>query len=188
MNITAIKRGFVFQFQDKVNSKGEFERESSAGGIILTTTVDDSAKQPRWVNVVSAGGTCTFVKDGDQVLLPNLRWTAASKLDDERIWKSDELQAAAVVGSDGSLVPCPSYVIFTQNKKGIQRTAGLLVVVGNPEDTPTGDVVSIGENVDPELIGSKIYYSDVNFTNTFTHHGIEYAFIKDEDILAYEPK
>ena len=190
MNITAIKKGFVFQFADAVNAKGEFEKGVSDGGIILKATFDDSAKQTRWVNIVASGSTCTDVVPGVQALLPALRWTESSNFNGQKIWKSDETQAAAVRASETAEVqPLANYVIFKQIKPAVQQqTSGLLVVIGNIDNTPKGEVVSIGPDASADLVGSYIYYNDANFFETFVHNGVEYAFIKDEDILAYEPK
>jgi co-chaperonin GroES (HSP10) len=193
MNIKAIKNGFIFQFVDAVNAKGEFEKGTTDTGIILKATFDDSAKQPRWVNVVSVGPECKNIKEGDQVLLPALRWTAASKLEGQSIWKSDETQIVARRprgDSTNSLVPLASYVIFTPVKSGTATASasGLLVVIGNVGDTPKGTVVQTGPDASPELtVGSTIFYNDANFFETFTDGGTEYAFIKDENILMFEP-
>lgn len=189
MKIKAIKKSFVFQFNDAVNSKGEFDNGTTGGGIILQSSFDDSAKQSRWVTVVSSGDECdaSVFKIGAKVLLPALRWTEASKLEGQKIWKSDETQAVAYIDGD-NLVPLSNYVIFTQNKSTVsQSQSGLLVVVGGVGDTPSGTVVSIGSKAAEELTaGTKFYYDDTNFTDTFEHKGVKYAFIKDDSILAYE--
>lgn len=190
MNITAIKKGFLFQFVDAVNTKGEFEKGETDSGIILKATFDDSAKQTRWVNVVAAGSECIDVQVGEQALLPALRWTEASKFEGQKIWKSDETQVAAVRQPGGSFRPISSYVIFKQIKPAVQQqSSGLLIVVSHTaENTPKGEVVSIGPDATPELENSYIYYNDPNFFDTFVHDGVEYSFIKDENILMYEPK
>lgn len=191
MNITPVKKNFVFQFKDAVNSKGEFNKSATDSGIILQSSFDESAKQSRWVNVVAAGPNCdqTICYPGAEVLLPALRWTESSKLDGQKIWKSDETQVAAYV-VDGEVVPRDGYVVFTQNTHGTvtKSATGLLIVVGGVEDTATGTVVSVGSTVSEELgVGDKILYNDANFNDTFEHNGTKYAFIKEDDILAYEP-
>ena len=187
MNITAIKRGFVFQFIDAVNSKGEFDKTASSGGILLQGTFDDSAKEPRWVKVISAGSDCKEIKKGDQVMLPALRWTPASTLDGEKIWKSDESEAA-LVSDEYGVRAIASYVIFKPIKPEVKKQSGLLIVVGNNTDTPRGEVHAVGPDADQDLVDSFIYYNDTNFFETFTSAGVEYAFIKEENILAYKPK
>lgn len=190
MNIRPIKKSFVFQFNDAVTSKGEFDNGTTAGGIILQPSFDDSAKQARWVTIVAAGNDCddAVFRPGAQVLLPALRWTEASKLEGQKIWKSDETQVVAYKDGD-AVVPIQNYVIFTQNKANVsQSQSGLLVVVGGVGDTASGTVVSVGSDAAEELqAGYKILYDDVNFNDTFEHGGVKYAFIKDESILAYEP-
>ena len=189
MKIKAIKKSFVFQFNDAVNSKGEFDNGTTTGGIILQSSFDDSAKQSRWVTVVSSGNDCDVAvfHAGSVVLLPALRWTEASKFEGQKIWKSDETQVVAYVDGD-ALVPLSNYVIFTQNKSTVsQSQSGLLVVVGNVGDTPSGTVVSRGSKAAEELTpGTKFYYHDTNFKDTFEFKGVKYAFIKDDNILAYE--
>lgn len=190
MNIRPIKKSFVFQFNDDVTSNGEFDNGTTAGGIILQSSFDDSAKQARWVTIVAAGNDCDDVvfHPGAQVLLPALRWTEASKFEGQKIWKSDETQVVAYKDGD-VVVPIQNYVIFTQNKANVsQSQSGLLVVVGGVGDTASGIVVSVGSDAAEELqVGYKILYDDANFNDTFEHGGVKYAFIKDESIFAYEP-
>lgn len=189
MKIKAIKKSFVFQFKDAVTSKGEFNNGTTAGGIILQSSFDDSAKQSRWVKVVAGGSECdsTIFQPGSEVLLPALRWTESSSFEGQKVWKSDETQVAAYVKGD-TLVPYGTHVIFTQNAANVtQSQSGLLVVVGNVGDTPSGTIVSVGANAAEELKpGMKFYYDDTNFTDTFEFNGKKYAFIKDDNILAYE--
>ena len=192
MNITAIKRGFIFQFCDDVTAKGEFAKTASAAGIILNSSFDESAKQPRWVSVIAAGPDCdeTVLHAGAKVLLPALRWTAASKLEGQKIWKSDETQVVAYTDGD-AIVPCNEHVIFKQipRERTSTSAAGLLVISGSSEDTPSGIVSVVSGSTDPELtVGTKIYYDDANFADTFDHNGTQYAFIKEDSILAYEPQ
>lgn len=191
MNIKPIKKSFVFQFNDAVTSKGEFDNGTTAGGIILQSSFDDSAKQARWVTIVAAGDECdaTVFKPGAQVLLPALRWTEASKLEGQKIWKSDETQVVAYKDGE-TITPLQNYVIFTQNKANVaQSQSGLLVVVGGVGDTATGTVVSVGSAAAGELqAGFKILYDDANFNDTFEAKGVKFAFIKDDNIFAYEPK
>lgn len=190
MKIQALKKSLVFRFNDAVTSKGEFNNGTTAGGIILQSSFDDSAKQPRWVTVVSSGGDNdpTIFKEGRVVLLPALRWTEASKFEGEKIWKSDSTQVVAYQSGE-KLIPHDNYVIFIQKSQQVSQSAsGLLVVVGSSDDTPSGTVVSAGENAATELTpGATIYYNATNFTDTFEFNGIKHAFIKDDELLAYEP-
>lgn len=190
MNIRALKKSFVFQFKDAVTSKGEFNNGTSAGGIILQNGFDDSAKQSRWVTVVASGSDCDPVafKPGTEVLLPALRWTEASKLEGQKIWKSDETQAAAYAAG-GQLFPIGNYVIFILHKPEAtqQSSSGLIVVSNGSGDTASGTVVAAGPKAAEELVaGTKFYFDDTNFTDTFEFNGIKHAFIKDDSILAYE--
>lgn len=184
--IKAIKRGIVFQFQEAINTKGEFEQGKSSGGIILQASFDDSAKQSRIVNVVAAGSDCEHIREDMAVLLPALRWTPASTLNGQKVWKSDETQVVAII-TETDIKPISNYVIFTRNKPTVQKSnSGLLVVLGDLGDTANGTVVAVGEKTASELSkGCTIFFNDANFNDTFTHNNTEYAFIKDDEILAY---
>ena len=95
MKLTPVGNNIAFTFLDRVNSKGEFEPDPTASGILLQASFDDSAKQPRWANVVAVGPRCETIKPGMQILLPNLRWTSHFKVDGQKVWRSDETQVAA---------------------------------------------------------------------------------------------
>lgn len=184
MKLKALNNTFVFTFVDKVNAKGEFERETTESGIVLKSNFDESAKSPRWVKVVTAGEDCKVIKPGMLVLLPNLRWTISTKFLGERVWRSDEEQAAAYQSEAGDVIPMDNFVLFEQLKPETTLPSGIIVMGGN-DDTPKGKVVSIGKKVWSELQSSTMYYNDTNFTDTFTHKGKQLSFIKESDILAY---
>lgn len=190
MKIKAIKKSLVFQFKDAVTSKGEFNNGTTQGGIILQSSFDDSAKQSRWVTLVSSGdeNDASIFSVGREVLIPALRWTESSTFEGQKVWKSDATQVAAYKDGD-KLVPYDTYVIFKQNTQQVsQSSSGLLVVVGVSDNTPSGTVVSVGANAAEELTpGATIYYDGANFTNTFEFGGEKYAFIKDDSILVYTP-
>lgn len=186
MNIKPINNNIIFTFVDRVNSKGEFEKEQTESGILLQSSFDDSAKSPRWVNVVAVGPECKDIKVGMQALLPNLRWTSYVKVNDQKVWRSDETQAVAYRTSpDSAVVPIGSTVIFTQKKKEAVRSSGMFLLVGGNDDTPSGVAIAVGPEADQDLAGATFFYNDTNFTDTFVHGGVEMSFIKDDSILAY---
>ena len=133
MKIQALKKSLVFRFNDAVTSKGEFNNGTTAGGIILQSSFDDSAKQPRWVTIVSSGGDNdpTIFKEGRVVLLPALRWTEASKFEGEKIWKSDSTQVVAYQSGE-KLIPHDNYVIFIQKCTNNVRTVNFLPRFSTP--------------------------------------------------------
>lgn len=188
MNITPINNNIIFKFVDRVNAKGEFEKEATEAGILLQSSFDDSAKDPRWVNVVAVGPECTTVKPGEQVLLPNLKWTSRFTVDGEKMWRSDETQAVAVRdNARADIRALAAHVLFEETPKEAVRASGLVLVIGGNDSTPSGTVAHVGPGVAEELtVGSRIYYDDVNFTDRFVHNGRKLSFIKDESILAYE--
>lgn len=182
-----IRNNFAFTFVDRVNSKGQFEPEPSAGGIVLQGGIDDSAKNPRWVNVTAVGPECEVIKPGMQVLLPNLRWTSHFKIDDKMVWRSDEGQAAAYRNTPTAEVsPIGDFILFERIVKDFVRSTSLIVLVGKTdEDTPSGSVIGVGPTVKSKISsGDVLYFSDTNFTDTFKHLGADISFIKEDNILA----
>ena len=182
-------KNIVFKFVDRVNSKGEFEREKSAGGIELLAGFDDSAKTPRWANVIAVGPDVKNVKPGDQALLPALRWTAGVSFGESKFWKTDETQIVAIRKSESSdLEVLNNYVLFEPIKrKSVGSAAGLIVPVADQSVTASGIISKLGTEVVAELSrGVKFYYDDALFTESFTHQHQTHSFIKDELILAYE--
>lgn len=188
MNLKPINNTILFQFVDPVNTKGEFEGGVSAGGIQLQSGHQDSATRPRWVRVTGAGPDVKIVKEGQLALLPALRWTPVIKFNGDKFWKTDATEIVAIVDDNGALVACNTFVLFAQLKNQAMRQVGLLQVVGGINDTPRGKVTAIGDKVDTaELATSTIYYSDVNFFDTFKVGDADVSFIKEDAIIAYEP-
>lgn len=186
MTIRAIKNSIIFRFLDKVNSKGEFEKGTTNSGLYVRATVDDSAKAPRWVTVLGAGPECKWIKDGCQVLLPALRWTAASRLDGESYWKSDETQVAAMRTDENSdLIPLNSYVILTREEKHTTTKSGLVVVGNMDTNTPRGKVVGLGPDCATELNNTTVLFNDMSVYEDFTHKNEKLTFIKQDDVIAY---
>jgi co-chaperonin GroES (HSP10) len=98
MKIRAIRDQILFQFVDRVNAKGQFEEAKSKGGIMIIGGFDDSAKQSRWVKVVSIGPDVNpeLGKPGIELLIENLKWTAGVKFEGQTLWKTDESMVLAV--------------------------------------------------------------------------------------------
>lgn len=93
-NIKAIYNHIVFQFLDRVNTRGIFEESSMAGSIIMIGDHDKSAKQPRWAKIISLGPDCSDVlrHEGCEILIDALRWSPGIKYNDEFLWRTDENQ------------------------------------------------------------------------------------------------
>lgn len=189
MTLRALNNYILFAFVDPVNSKGEFVREATASGILLKSSVDDSAKTPRWAKVLRAGPDCTSVVEGQYILLPALRWTQGTKYEGNSVWKTDEKEVVAVKDTlDASPQPIGSFILFQRlARPEPQSSSGLIIVEHYSSETPKGKVLLIGPKVEPELKGSIIYYSDANFFDYFYVQGREIAFIKEDDVLIYQP-
>ncbi len=186
MKLTPIKNTFIFKFQETINNKGQFEKNTTETGIILQSSFDDSAKESRWVKVVEVGPECSDICKNAVVLLPALRWTAGSKFEDETIWKSDEMQAVAVQDfQDGSALPLRDIVIFKPYEDEERLSSFGLVIVGDPDaNSPRGVVIAVGPDCDEAAVGNMMYYDTTNFTDTFVVNGETLAFIKEDKILA----
>ena len=92
MTIKAIHNHILFQFLDRVNFKGQFEKETSPSGIILQSNFDDSAKEARWAKVLTCGPEVSkeLTEPGCEILIENLMWTPGVKFQGETIWRTDE--------------------------------------------------------------------------------------------------
>ena len=93
-HITAIYNHIVFQFIDRVNTKGMFEEASTSGGILLIADHQKSANQARWAKIISLGPDCSNVlrEEGCEILIEALRWSPGIKYNDEFLWRTDESQ------------------------------------------------------------------------------------------------
>lgn len=188
MTITALGNSVLFTFVDDINSRNEFVKGATESGIVIAgDTFDSSAKQSRWVNVFAVGPDVKTIKAGDQALLPALRWTEGIKHDGLRFWKTDEKEVVAIAGTADGAKPQPlaNWVLFEQIKSGHVRQVGLIAVIGGVTDTPTGKAFAVGPDAESDISGSTIFYDDTNFTDTTKWAGKTFAFVKDENILAF---
>lgn len=181
--LKSLGNSILFKFEDAVNSKGEFVKNNTSTGVILQSTVDDSAKSARWAVVLFAGPDCKSLVAGDRILLPALRWTTHIVHAEQKLWKSDESEVALkVVG--GKLLPLNDHVVFipTPANKLDSTLGGLIVVLSSPSNTPSGTIVySLPEHtVQPADV---IFYLDPNFNGDFVFNQEKLAFIKEHDIL-----
>lgn len=96
--LRALRNGIVFQFEELTTSnKGQF-KETSAGGIYLGESFDESAKKARWCNVISVGDEVIDegIVPGARILVDALKWTHGFTVEDEKFWKTDEDNVLAV--------------------------------------------------------------------------------------------
>lgn len=185
MKLNPIKNTFIFKFLDTINGKGQFDKPATETGIILQSSFDDSAKEPRWVKVTTTGPDCKDIRTDDVVLLPALRWTSGVKFEEEKIWKSDEMQVVATL-TDGTIKPLRNFVIFRKFAEEEKVSSFGLVIVGDPQAySPRGTVVAVGPSCVDAIVGDTMFYDDTNFFDTFMHDGVEYCFIKEENIIAF---
>lgn len=187
MSLRPINNHILFKFVDEINNlNNQFAKGVSPGGIVLIgDTFDESAKQARWVKIQYAGPGVKTVRAGQTVLVQALRWTEGVKYEGSKVWRTDEKELVAVLNADGSMTPLGDFALFTQNTTDHIRKHGQLIVVGGVENTPSGTVFAVGPKAEPALVGATIYYSGANFTETAKANGKDFAFIREEGILAY---
>lgn len=101
MKLLPLGKKFTFTFVDKVVVKTDLEKrrtqfeETTDSGFTISS-YDESAKYPRWVNVVTVGPEVKEFEAGDKVLLEPLQWSDALEFEGENLWYSDEAQVLAV--------------------------------------------------------------------------------------------
>lgn len=189
MAIIPLGNTIVFKFLDRVNNKGEFERDATASGIQLLAGFDDSAKTPRWVRVLAVGPKVENINAGDQILLPALRWTAGVTYGESKFWKTDEKQVVAKrTSEDGELSVLNSNLLFFPVARETMKSSfGIIIPVADKSTTASGITYLSGPDASPELSpGVEFYFDDSLFTEKFVHQAREYSFIKDELVLAYK--
>lgn len=187
MAIKPIGKNIIFVFKDKVNSKGEFERGSTASGIVLLGGHEDSAKQSRWGVVIAVGPDVKDATPGQEILLPALRWTNSISVGDQKFWKTDENEVVAIrKNADAELKAIGQFVVFEAKARKAVKSQTIIVPTRDLDAPAEGVFVSKGPKASDELApGVTIYYNDANFENFLVHKGKGFAFIKDEEIFAY---
>lgn len=186
MKLTPIKNNILFKFIDKMDINGQFIEETS-WGLVISGHFDTSAKQPRWVEVIEVGPECKDVKVGQQALVGALRWTPHFIANESKMWKTDEDQIFVLRDTpDSELIPLRDTIVFTrideQVKPGLE-----LVIVGDSEQTPKGEINIVGPNVSEELpVGTVFYFDGISFFEKFSHKKEMLCFIKQDDVLIYQ--
>lgn len=98
--IRPLKNNIMFKFLDETaGSKGAFT-ESTLSGIIIPRT-NSTQKVARWAEVIAAGPD-TEVVPGDFILIESLMWMEAVKVDDQKMWKTDDSKVLAVTNDRAS--------------------------------------------------------------------------------------
>lgn len=93
--IRPLKNNIIFRFlENTFGKKGAFIEKATAAGIIIPPT-QSTQKVARWGEVIAAGPDCT-VKPGDYILIEALMWMEGVKVDDQKVWKTDESKVLVV--------------------------------------------------------------------------------------------
>lgn len=98
MNIKPIRNVVMFQFLDATGgSKGKFDGGKTEGGIIIPV-LDSEQKIPRWGEVVALGpdAASSGLNVGDFILVEALMWSFGTKINDEKMWKTDDTKILMV--------------------------------------------------------------------------------------------
>ena len=93
--IKPLRNNILFIFLDETSGpKGKFTDRKTKEGIILPI-LDSTQKHPRWGKVLAVGPDTT-VKVGEYILIEGLQWTFGVKLDDVKMWKTDDSRVIVV--------------------------------------------------------------------------------------------
>lgn len=93
--IRPLRNNVIFRFlEDTFGKKGAFIEKATAMGIIIPPT-NTTQKVARWGEVVAAGPDAD-VKPGDYILIEALMWMEGVKVDDGKVWKTDDSKILAV--------------------------------------------------------------------------------------------
>lgn len=184
MKINPLRKNFLFQFHDRVNNAGQFD-ETPINGFVVRSTIDSSAKTPRWCTVRAVGEDVSDFGVGQTVLLPALRWTVGAAVGTEKMWKSDQNEVVAYKDSHGAVCPLADWIIFQPVRQEKVQTLGLLIIVSNTAaESPRGVVTAVGRDVKGIAVGDIILYDDANWTDTVADGDQTYAFIRADKVPA----
>ncbi len=148
MPVRAIKNHIIFKFNDEIVRKTDTGRErtqfaeKSDWGFEISN-YDESAKQPRWVTVVSVGPEVVdSIKVGSQVLIEALQWTESIEVDAEPHWRTDEDKVLLV--KQDNLLPLQDRVMITRAKNEAKSTGGIIISGAADEKSTEGKILAIG--------------------------------------------
>lgn len=88
-NLRPLKNSILFIFLDEVG-QGQFVNQKTKSGVIIPRNFATTGTKPRWGKVLRIGPECKEVVEDDYILIENLRWTEASKVDEQMIWRTTE--------------------------------------------------------------------------------------------------
>ena len=183
--LRALGKSFLFQFQEQINSRGEFHQKlGDSLGLITIASYEDSAKAARWVKVVAVGPQVTQFEVGDVVLLPALRWTESAETAKGKVWRSTEIEVVAKERND-SLVACNDFVIANKQPAKAEVSASGIIIAGRAnDDTPSVCVSCVGPQADQDMDGATIFYTDQVMHNAaWKNQPIQ--FIRSDDVIMY---
>lgn len=104
VNIKALHNHVIFQFIDKLSTKGfkHFAEKTDWGFEFEDKSI--SLEHCRWVKVVSVGEDVPEdIKPGMEVLVDKLKWTNAVKINGEDYWRTDSDHVLMVKDEKGTL-------------------------------------------------------------------------------------
>lgn len=91
-----LHKRIAFIFCDEV-SGGRFN-QTTESGLYIHKSVDKSLNEPRWGKVLAVGPDVEDedIKNKNDILIENLRWTEGFKHDGIQVWFTDEKEVIAV--------------------------------------------------------------------------------------------
>lgn len=93
----------LFVFLDQTGgAQGAFSERTRSGLIIPTTK--STQKDHRWGKVIAVGPKVDGVSPGDYVLIEALMWMEGVKVDDQKLWKTDDSKILMVTDDESLTV------------------------------------------------------------------------------------
>jgi len=98
MEIKPLKNNILFAFIDD-DAGGKFIPKTAAG-ILLTNQDFQNQAGPRWGRVIKVGKDVLDVKVDDFILVESLQWTVSFKVDEQKMWSTNEDKVMAIAPPD----------------------------------------------------------------------------------------
>ena len=102
MKLTPLGDKIFFVFADEIISD-HFQVETKSGLIIKETALDVGTKD-RWGLITNVGKDVTEVKIGQYVLIEKLKWTNAIRMNEQKIWMTNQNHILAVSDTKPNII------------------------------------------------------------------------------------
>ena len=98
-NAKLIRKDIWFKFEDKVNSKGDFEVATETGIVLMEDKMANGSGELCRIGTVMAVGpeVNTDITEGTRIIIAPLRWSLQFQTTEGQCWKTDEDQVCAIL-------------------------------------------------------------------------------------------